>query len=477
MYTDWTTQRTRRTSKGSKRTCLPGFARLPIAVLAAWLGLATTGWTAPQDFADQLKVGTATTFSSKILDEDRPLLVCLPEGYEGSQARFPVLYMLDGESHFHHATGVVRFLARSSIIPEMIVIAIPNTDRGRDFWRTHPDGRRKEEGPQNFRGFLKDELVPFVERTYRTLPYRVLWGHSATASFVCNSLVNDPGLFEAYIAASPSEGWDGDALRLSEDSDAERPAARRSLHVSYGDRERERFIRTGEAIRAALERSAPPWLHWRVAAFENDNHGSTPHKSLYQGLEHIFFDARPPSHAELVEGGIAVITAHHETTKRAYGITIGIPDSALGPAGMEVLRQGRVDDAVAMLEENARLNPSSWRAHNGLGEAYLRRGDTEPACESLSRAAALGPLDADYEAVLNWLGYDFLRGGDKPSAVAVFGVAVAAYPDSANAHDSLGEALAANGDIELAIESYEKSLELDPENQNAGEMLRRLRDD
>ena len=57
----------------------------------------------------------------------------------------------------------------------------------------------------------------------------------------------------------------------------------------------------------------------------------------------------------------------------------------------------------------------------------------------------------------------------------LFKLNVIAYPESANTYDSLGEAYMTNGDKELAMKNYKKSLELDPKNQNAVKMLESLK--
>jgi len=79
------------------------------------------------------------------------------------------------------------------------------------------------------------------------------------------------------------------------------------------------------------------------------------------------------------------------------------------------------------------------------------------------------------EASINSLGYEFLRQNELVMAVAVFKANVSRYPDSANAYDSLAEAYDAAGRKELAIESYERSLKLDPDNTNAAERLKILK--
>lgn len=79
------------------------------------------------------------------------------------------------------------------------------------------------------------------------------------------------------------------------------------------------------------------------------------------------------------------------------------------------------------------------------------------------------------ETRMNILGYQFLQSGKTKEAIELFKLNVLAYPESANTYDSLGEAYMTNGDKEAAIQNYNKSLQLDPNNKNAVEMLKRLK--
>ena len=79
------------------------------------------------------------------------------------------------------------------------------------------------------------------------------------------------------------------------------------------------------------------------------------------------------------------------------------------------------------------------------------------------------------EAELNQLGYRLLRNAGKPrEAIEIFKLNVEAYPKGFNAYDSLAEAYATINERELAIQNYKKSLELNPNNANATEVLKRL---
>jgi tetratricopeptide (TPR) repeat protein len=81
------------------------------------------------------------------------------------------------------------------------------------------------------------------------------------------------------------------------------------------------------------------------------------------------------------------------------------------------------------------------------------------------------PLEND----LNDWAYRMMNGGGKPKeALEIFKLNVFLYPNSANVYDSVAEAYAMNGDRELAVKNYKRSLELDPKNTNAAQQLKKL---
>jgi len=103
---------------------------------------------------------------SKILDEKRRIIVSKPAGYDTNNKRYAVLYLLDGDSHFHHTTGLVEFLSRNNVMPDTLVVAVTNTDRTRDMTppiETKPANSPTAGGADNFIKFFQDELFPFIE--------------------------------------------------------------------------------------------------------------------------------------------------------------------------------------------------------------------------------------------------------------------------------------------------------------------------
>lgn len=102
-------------------------------------------------------------------------------------------------------------------MPEMLVVAIENTDRTRDMTPPTQEPRFAERMPTNggaagFRAFIADELVPWLDENYRTRPYRILVGHSFGGLFAIDFLVTRPDVFNGYIAISPSLQWNEQRL-------------------------------------------------------------------------------------------------------------------------------------------------------------------------------------------------------------------------------------------------------------------------
>jgi len=79
----------------------------------------------------KINVGESLIIHSNILNEDRTILVYLPEGYSESKESYPVLYLTDGETHLVHTGGDVSLLSSPGIdyMPKLIIVGITNTNR------------------------------------------------------------------------------------------------------------------------------------------------------------------------------------------------------------------------------------------------------------------------------------------------------------------------------------------------------------
>jgi glyoxylase-like metal-dependent hydrolase (beta-lactamase superfamily II) len=110
-----------------------------------------------------------------------------------------------------------------------------------------------------------------------------------------------------------------------------------------------------------------------------------------------------------------------------------------------------------------------------LTQTIMEKG-IAPAIEQYHQLKKSQPDAYNFdEYELNMLGYQLLWRDMKEAAIEMHKLNVQAYPDEANPYDSLADAYEANGEVELAIEAYEKVLERDPEMASAIEGLERLK--
>lgn len=212
------------------------FSITSLFIVTLILLIFTANFCPAQPQAEDIVIGKIKRIQSKVLNEERAFYVHVPAGYDQSQEKFPVLYVLDGEGNFFFSTAIANFLARTQAISRMIVIGIPNTNRMRDFTPSIVAETPGSGGADNFLKFLQDELIPFVEKEYRTQPFKILCGHSLCGMFSIYTIVAKPELFNAYIAISPYLMWDDElVVKRAESGLDKRLTMNRFLYITIGD--------------------------------------------------------------------------------------------------------------------------------------------------------------------------------------------------------------------------------------------------
>lgn len=189
-------------------------------------------------------LGHKDAVQSKLLGETRTVNVYLPPDYnEQDTARYPVIYLLDGgvDEDFIHIVGLVQFNNFSWInrVPKSIIIGIENVNRLRDysFPSTVQEEREKypaSGGSARFIEFIEKELIPEVEKHYRTAEGRMLIGQSLGGLLAAEILLKRPALFDRYMIVSPSLWW-SDGVLLQERTEALASLGRKTdVYIAVG---------------------------------------------------------------------------------------------------------------------------------------------------------------------------------------------------------------------------------------------------
>ena len=364
--------------------------------------------------AGTITIGRVDSIRSAVLKEQRRFLVYTPPSYTDSTylpQKYPVLYLLDGDAHFHSVTGLLQILGTgvnaTFVVPEMIVVAIPNTDRTRDLTPTHTDkdlqGKpqpflKTSGGMPNFLRFLKGELIPRIDSTYRTAPYRIFVGHSLGGITTINALYTTPETFNAYVAIDPSL-WYDDRLLLKEAKEyfSKPGLANRVLFVGQAntinpdDTTANVHYDSIVQFNSVLESYNQSGLRYHYKYYPADDHGSVPLIAEYDALRFIFEGYK----IDLLKGleRPDYLTEHFARVSAALGYKVLPPEPMVDMLGhFELTRD--TTRAIALFQLNAELYPDSPRAYEALGEGWMARGDTRKASGFFEKALALNPRNA-----------------------------------------------------------------------------------
>ena len=248
---------------------------------------------------------------STVLKENRSIKIIFPKKVNsGLKDRVDVLYVLDGEWNTSLAEKVYDFLEFAKFIPtNMIIVSVPNyykagiNMRDRDFTPTSTENKEGKftwmrsslisGGADNFLLFLKDELVPYVNKKYHTkTENNILYGTSLGGLFAIYAYLEEPTLFKSYLTVEPSLWWDNGYIN--------KIALKRLNNIKGTANTLWISSRDGEAVRdmgisnfdSLLALNTPDNLHWKVEPYSNETHFSTIWKGIYDGLKFTYVKSK-----------------------------------------------------------------------------------------------------------------------------------------------------------------------------------------
>jgi predicted esterase len=287
-------------------------------------------------------------------------------------------------------------------MPALIVVGIGNTDRTRDLTpsRAKVESYPTSGGGDKFLEFIQSELIPEIEKRYRTAPYRIFAGHSFGGLLAIHALITRPDLFNAYIAVSPSLQWDdGRTLHEAQQFFAKHGEIKKTLFFSLAN-EADKPNPMGEnfeALRKTLEAGAPKGLRWTSARYPDEDHRSTVLLAHYAGMRTIFsgWNVVVDARTGLYGGGLTGIEQHYRELSERFGYPIVVPEMTINILGYQLLSLKRVPEAVAAFERYAQLYPDSANAYDSLGEGLEAAGKLEGAAQNFKKAIELGTKSND----------------------------------------------------------------------------------
>jgi len=251
-----------------------------------------------------LKNTQILTMDSKQTGKKHELIIALPDSYHQSpDKKYPVLYFLDAYWDMPLVSGIYGTLVYDRVVPEFIMVGFSYPDganydqeRLQDFSPTKLAGSGATTGGgEAFLNFIKESVVPLVEKNYRVdSAQRALSGSSLGGLFTLYAMYEDPAFFDRYIAISPAVSWDNNYVARR---DAEYAKKHNSLNarafISYGSAEYKPFADPIVDYQKQIEARKYKGLQLKNYKMEGLRHAGVKGEGFVHGLMWGWKDIAP----------------------------------------------------------------------------------------------------------------------------------------------------------------------------------------
>lgn len=355
---------------------------------------------------ESIVTGNKEIIYSKVLNENRKLWIYTPNitaGNESRGKRYPVLYLLDGDAHFYSTVGIIQQLSQANgngVLPEMIVVAIENTNRFRDLV---PANDLSKINP--FVTFLITELIPFIDKNYQAAPYRLLVGHSLGGLTAIDMLNKYPETFNAFIAIDPSMWYANEKFlnntiarfpKLNMNGKRLFVATANTMPkgMTLSQLKNDKSFET-QHIRSILRldeflKSNANGLLYSQKYYEREGHNSVPMIGEYDGLRFIFdyyqLDATEKDFIDTTPALASKLKIHYDHVSEKMGYKNSAPETLINYLAYEALKNKNYSKAKALFELNIDWYVTSGNVYDAYADYFLARRDTVNAIANYKKA-------------------------------------------------------------------------------------------
>lgn len=314
---------------------------------------------------------------SRIFDKERRVLIYTPLKYNKKpDLKYEVIYIFDAQAreYFDNVHSSLSFLNNSQF--PMIVVGIVSEKRNKDFLpkNEYPETFKDYNGnlgdADKFISYLDNELIPYIDKHYRTLPKRIAIGHSNGATFITYCLLKNPGIFDAYIAISPNYGYDEEQLvKMIGRFDPNQLKSTKFMYMCNSNEGDEWTSAKKKVISSLKSRSFKD----KIIIVNQDFSATTNHISVYpigvinglkNYLDYQFFNVNN------------LIAYYSELYNKKL---IDLNPEMLKDISHSFLLSEKIDDAAKILLWAVQLFPDEFYLYNHIGEMYQYQNSSTKA--------------------------------------------------------------------------------------------------
>ncbi len=331
------------------------------------------------------------TINSKILNEERQILVGLPDSYEfdGEDFKYPLLLLIDGEWHFDMVLEATKLLYQNGF-PKVIVAGIVNNNRGKDLTPTNTPEIESSGNANKFCGFITEELIDTIEKNYRISEHRTLMGHSLGGLFATYAITQSLDSFDAIVAITPTIRWDDFRILndFTPDFNTKLTEFNKPFFLGIGDEvgaEREGVARLNELF-TAIGHSG-----FVYKEYLDESHVTVPWKAYFDGIKFIFKPFLLPD--AYAKTDFSKTIAYYKNVGSSFDYDDRVPQRILFNRGYGALENDNMNEAKEIFEYYKKEYPNVPFSYSVLGDIHFDLKEYKLAKKHYDMAYKLYPTE------------------------------------------------------------------------------------
>lgn len=311
---------------------------------------------------------TSFDMHSEVLDEQRSIKVYHPKDPDEN---LWVLYLLDGNWNYDLVKGTLGHWVRWSLMPDVVLVSIDNMGtRTRDFTPSEDEVQFPGSGrASRFLSFLEEELKPKIIKDFPKAKAEILMGHSFGGLFALYGLKEGHGMFDGYIAASPSLWWKDRYMYGSYDVDSMK---RPFVYITAGTNDRGNTQAATDYTQWLMEENYEEMMELHSDIHQGEDHFSNFSMTMNHALKKLFPAEMWGKEAVTIleQFGLDSLKRQSNRWREDFGFRYQIPIDALLSKSYQLATSQELNKGVSTLRWLLAEDPEDYRIAYYLASIY-----------------------------------------------------------------------------------------------------------
>lgn len=330
--------------------------------------------------------------NSEYFKEQREIKVHLPKKNDTTE-RLPVIYVFDAQwsPYFKLTTSIIDYLIEIKELPKSIVVGINSNNRQYELTPepVNEDWKMPSLGGAKFlENHLTHEVIPMIDSLYHPASFKTAIGHSLGGTFILNSIVDNPKLFNAYIAISPNLQIDDEEIILKIQKNIEKiKKLNKFVFTTIGNKGKPDvdFLPPVKKLDALVRDHNSETFSWQFSVYDGFTHATIPTESIHRGLLKLSkkWEVSEQQKENMLNAG-SVLTNFDNFYKNLsnwaeYTNTPSLDD--LYDFGYFLEKKELYTEAVAFYKQAVKNYPQKSQLYNKIGENSVKTKNNKQAKE------------------------------------------------------------------------------------------------